>query len=481
MASDIQEEEYGTELPDVLVSHTTLFVGGCVTVAIEEIEAAEPMPPQKIDLSDSGRIVDWTASMQQSFEYYVVDPGTWKDKRLIATVKSCSINWDSTAETLGSASFEVAEPLGECYIRAYIVAIQNGVKDKRPIGTFLVQTPSIKFDGKITSVSLDAYTPLIELKETLPPLGYTVPKETNIMEMVYRLAREHTRTPVTAAMNETRLYYDFVANTNDTWLTFLSDLAANAKHSFSLDDLGQLLFTPEQETASLQPVWTYDDDNSSILYSDLTLDRDLYGIPNVVEVVYSKGSGHYYGRAVNDDPESPVSTVSRGREIVHRETDPDIGGTPTKGEIQQYAERLLKNLSSLEYTVSYSHGYCPVRLGDCVRLNYKRAGLNGIKAKVISQSIKCEPGCQVMEKAVFTKTGEDIIAGMAKISAIVPTYAKRFAAEASTDMIFGGCVTVAVEMRQVDSLSFGVSANLDISTDLLVAGGIAVAIDVREG
>jgi hypothetical protein len=29
-------------------------------------------------------------------------------------------------------------------------------------------------------------------------------------------------------------------------------------------------------------------------------------------------------------------------------------------------------------------------------------GLTGIKAKVVSQNIKCTPGCPVSEKAVFT-------------------------------------------------------------------------------
>ena len=28
-------------------------------------------------------MVDWTASMQQTFEYYLVDPHTWTDKQLI--------------------------------------------------------------------------------------------------------------------------------------------------------------------------------------------------------------------------------------------------------------------------------------------------------------------------------------------------------------------------------------------------------------
>ena len=71
-------------------------------------------------------------------------------------------------------------------------------------------------------------------------------------------------------------------------------------------------------------------------------------------------------------------------------------------EAKEYAEQLLRELSTVEYSVTYSHGYCPTRLGDCVRLNYSRAGINGVKAKVVSQSIKCEPGCPVTEKAVFT-------------------------------------------------------------------------------
>ena len=61
----------------------------------------------------------------------------------------------------------------------------------------------------------------------------------------------------------------------------------------------------------------------------------------------------------------------------------------------------MQEFSSVEYTITYTHGYCPVRLNDCVRLNYERAGITNVKAKVISQSIKCEPGCPVEEKAVF--------------------------------------------------------------------------------
>lgn len=348
-------------------------------------------------------MADWLKSMQQTYEYYIVDPNTWMDRELLRKVKSCSITRDGETETLGSATFDLTDSVGECYIRSYLVTVQNGVTEKHPLGTFLVQTPSHKFEGKTRDISVDSYTPLLELKESPPPIGFYTPKNANIMDTAYMLTREHMRAPVVPAQSTSTLYYDFVANTDDKWLSYVRDLIANAEFDLGLDEMGRVLYLPRQDTASLQPVWEYNDDNSSILRPEITTDHDLYGIPNVVEVVYSNGKDTFYAKAVNNDPNSPISTVNRGREIIHRVTNPDIIGNTTDERIQDYANKLLESLSTLEYTITYTHGYCPVRIGDCVRLNYTRADLNDVKAKVIYQSIKCESGCQVTEKAVFTK------------------------------------------------------------------------------
>lgn len=348
-------------------------------------------------------MVDWTASMTQTFEYYIVDPHSWKDIRPIQNVKSCKITRDSESETLGSATIDAEAMLGESYVRVYLVTIQNGITERHPLGTFLVQTPSSEFDGKTLSVSMDAYTPLLELKENPPPLGYSIAKNSNVLDMAYAIVREKARAPVVKTTGTIKLYSDFVSNTSDTWLTFVKDLLAYAKYQFDLDEMGRILFAPQQELASLQPVFTYNTDNSSILQPSLSMEHDLYGIPNVVEVIYSAGKETYYARVVNDDSSSPTSTISRGREIIYRVTDPGLTGIAIESQIQEYAEQLLKTLSTLQYTVTYTHGYCDVRVGDCVRLNYEAAGLSNVKAKVISQSISCEPGCPVTEKAIFTK------------------------------------------------------------------------------
>lgn len=345
---------------------------------------------------------DWTKSMQRTYEYMVVDPGTWKDMSKIDNVISSSISWDLNSDTLGSASFDVSSRMSECYIRIYLVTLQNGIKERFQLGTFLVQTPSYKFNGKREENTLDGYSPLIELKENPPPLGYTIKKDLNIMEYVCNLTDLHLRAPVVKTSNTKTLEKAFVSNTEDTWMSFIRDLASVADYRIGLDEKSQIIFEPNQTIDSLKPVWEYTSDNSSILYPSITIDNDIYGIPNVVEAIYSSATHDYVSRVVNDDPNSPVSTVNRGREILYRDTAPNLAGIITQAKLDDYATNLLKSLSAVEYNVSYSHGYCPVRIGDGVLLNYPEAGLKGIKARVRSQRISCTSSCEVSETAEYT-------------------------------------------------------------------------------
>ena len=352
---------------------------------------------------------DWTRSMQQSYDFLVVNPRTWVDDKKITTVTNATITRDLNDETLGSASIECDEDLTDLYIRIYLKVTQDRVTEQIPLGTFLCQTPGRKFDGKKNTAATDGYTPLIELKEKLMPLGYSIYKGANIMERVYAYTHDSVRAPVINTPSTSLLKVDFVAQSDDTRLSFLSDLLANDKRTFGLDEYSRIIFPPKQDVGQLQPRWTYTDDNSSILYPELNIERDLYSVPNVVEVLYSGNRDHpIFWREENTDPDSITSIPTRGREVIYRDTSPELaGGTNnsdiTEEQVKEYARNLLKTLSSLEYTLTYSHGYCPVRIGDGVRLNYARADVKDTRAKVTRQIINCTPGCPVQETAVFTK------------------------------------------------------------------------------
>lgn len=347
---------------------------------------------------------DWTRSMKQTYEYYEVDPFTWRDKRRIKEVLNSSIERNSDDETLGSATISSPEDLTDKYVRQYLVTEQDGVKERFPLGTHLFQSPSISFDGKSSTESQTGYTSLIELKDILPQIGFSVPKDQNVLDFVTAKVAELCRAPVVPATSNSTLGGAFVADTGDNWLTYLSDLLAVPDFVFREEPSGAIGFSPVQRLNKMTPIWEFNDDNSSILYPQVSVERDLYGVPNVVEVVLSPSNGlPKYATAINDDPNSITSTVKRGRKIVHRDTDPSLPETATQTQLEEYANETLKQMSELEYTLKFSHGYCPVRLGDCVRLNYKRAGLVGINAKIISQSIKCETGCRIEATAIFTK------------------------------------------------------------------------------
>ena len=175
---------------------------------------------------------DWKQPMTQTFEYYVVDPETWTNKYQITNVQACSIDRDSSSDTLGSGTLEITNDVGECYVRVYLVTVQNGVTEKHPLATMLVQTPSTDYDGKVQKAAMDAYTPLIELKNNQPPIGYSLFKDdTNIMEMAYRLTRENVRAPVVKTSSDETLKEDFVAESEDNWAKFNKDLMSKAGYT----------------------------------------------------------------------------------------------------------------------------------------------------------------------------------------------------------------------------------------------------------
>jgi len=348
--------------------------------------------------------IDWTSSMIQTYEYYKVDPSTWEDDEKLECVLSSSLTFDAESSTLGSASFEMSEFVKECYIRTYLVAIQNGEQDRIALGTFLAQTPGDSYDGKIHKYSLDGDSPIKELSETMPEIGYYLRKKSTVMYYAYRLIREKCRAPIVYDSSDKRLDDAFVSNTDDTWLTYISDLIAIDNKHLEIDGVGKIMFAPTQELDSLIPMWTYNDDNSSILYPSISIDRDIYDIPNVVEVIASTSKGYIYATAENNDISSEISIRNRGRRIMYRDTNPSLSSVATQAEVNEYAKSLLKQKSSIEFRISYTHGYCPVRVNDCVLINYEKAGIINVKAKVVSQTITCGTGCSVEETAVFTKS-----------------------------------------------------------------------------
>lgn|GEM_PF-703325 len=347
---------------------------------------------------------DWESGYGVSFEFWEVDKDTFKDARRLYYVEECEIVRDAGDETLGSATMTIGDRTidEETYIRVYLMAEQpagSGNVERVCLGTFLSQVPIVKMDGKGLERPLELSTPLKELADDNPPAGYTVRAGTDAVKALeYIHKRGHVK--VVHSTATAKVPKDITANDSDTWLSFGTAVLESVNMERTLDPYGYVGFAPVKDAGALATSYTYADNFVSILMPEAELTCDWHNVPNVVEVLVSTSSTLFKVQCVNDDPSSNVSTVKRGRIKRERVNNPE--GVTTKEQAQVYARSKLRELSCSEREVTYTHGYCPVRLGDGVRLYYGEYSLD-CDLKVKRQVIRCRTDLEVEETGTYTE------------------------------------------------------------------------------
>ena len=311
--------------------------------------------------------MDWTRNMALSFAYRVVEPTTWRDREVLDTVSSCHIVRDLEMDTLGQATLTIVDADdGERWIRCYMNAEQDGREERVCMGTFLVQTPRRSSNGRFTSYDCTAYTSLHVLAEAKPNTGYALAAGSNCVEAAESICRSYGLAPVIAPISDSVLDDHYVAPSDASWLDIAKTLLASVGMKPEVDPYGRIVFAPDIPAYAMSPSWTFRDDETSIILPGVSEEMDWYHLPNVC--VVSTPSG-ITGRAENSDPDSRLSTVSRGREVTLKIDDPDeLRAGCTQATADAFALRKLREESVMERVANVSHGYCPVTIGDLVRV-----------------------------------------------------------------------------------------------------------------
>lgn len=341
--------------------------------------------------------MDWHRSMRQTPRYCEVDPASWRDVRVLDSVVSCKVTRDVDGDTRESAQITFDGPLsGEMWVRCYLDCEQDGKAERVPVGTWLVQTPSRKLDGKVSEVSAVAYSALHPLREEKPPVLWHAAMGSDCALAASQLCEDYGVAPVIRSGSSTRLADHYVAPVGSSALEVARTLAAAAGDEVSVDAMGNVVLEPVTASLAMLPSWTFRDDRESIILPDATEHLDWYSLPNVCEVV----EGDIIGRAVNDDPSSMLSTVSRGRRVVLRvEGADELKSGPTQEMADLVASRRLAEACGLERTVEVSHGFCPLRAGECAELDWRAMGLK-VTGRVRRQEIDVATGVTVRSTIV---------------------------------------------------------------------------------
>ena len=352
--------------------------------------------------------MDATRELSERFEMRSVDAATWLESGTVSNVESCKITRDSDSDTLESASVNVKGELPDGYYRVYRIAVQDGVESREPVATFLAISPKVEHDGKTVERSAKGYSPLMEPSRSGPVAGWFVPSGTDAAQAAYDALRTHCSAPVEVPAASSDIAEAYVADGSDSWLDIARAMLSKVAMHLDIDAWGRISFAPDSMgTPSAQR--RYSEDSSTVLVSGgLSSEADWYDVPNVVEVTWSVSSNPTQGQpstrtavAINDDPSSPVSTVSRGYEVRVRESNPDtLPDYPSDNDVQLVAETRLRELSRVAREVSYEHPYDGGRVGDGVMLDFPSIGVRG-PATVVWQAVKMQTGCTVEETAAI--------------------------------------------------------------------------------
>lgn len=293
---------------------------------------------------------------------------------------------------------------------------EDDTSESIALGTFLADGPKREISGGDSTVTpLSLYGRLRELSDDQFAQPLSVPSGSNPLDVVEDIITNcglelaaHNECPYRLGSTWTfGMDTDTTSGSKLDAINELLDLAGwNAART---DPMGRVVLTPYVNPSDRASSWEFVEGAGARFLRSMTDERDWFDVANQVKVIYGNQDAEYVGIAVDDDPDSEFSTVTRGRVIGRTETYSDIPDGAGAEEIQSMADakaaELLATERSVIRRVTFTHIYAPITLGDVVRLSYPSGGVDGLFA-VRTQTIGLKAGLPVeCEARSFERSG----------------------------------------------------------------------------
>lgn len=330
--------------------------------------------------------MDWAKGLSASYYMAIVDAKTWNDieRREITGGKIAKVSSGlRESADIDHGQFDGRQ---ERWIRIWFDTRQAGESSHDALFTGLAYPPSEKYVGRSKTTPLECYSVLKPAADVLLRRGWYAPAGANGAELVRSMLREVTPAPVYITGVSGNLQQSIIAEDGETVLTMSDKILDAVGWRIRISGLGEIEICEKAKDASVEFGLRND-----VVELEVTVERDWFDLPNVFRAV----SDDMTAIARDDAEDSPLSTVSRGREVWMQESNCDL----SDGEsIEEYAMRRLKEEQAREVKVSYYRRYDPaVHVGDMVQLSYPEQGLQGLY-KVEEQTITLEYGARVDEE-----------------------------------------------------------------------------------
>ena len=347
--------------------------------------------------------MNYSTGYISSFYGMTVDPVTWRDMERFEIISG---NIDKNIDNLrDSASLVMKDDFDvlDQWIRIYMDANQSGDVVHVPLFTGIATSPSVSYTLGVSNYTIQCYSVLKPLEDILLPKGYFASTRIAGTDILKELLKA-TPAPVVVDNKSGNLTTNIVAEGNETNLTMIDTilpyLTTDEVIQIGDDNIGtktsdiQLRISGDGHIVISavrdDPVAIFSKLQNDVVTTDFNKDRDWFECPNVLVVSTDANSETIR----DDDPNSILSTVSRGREIWASEVNVTISDNES---LLSYGRRKLKELQIRNEFVDYTRRFDPaIQPGDIVRIKYP--DLDG-DYRVESQSIDLSPGAPTSETA----------------------------------------------------------------------------------
>ena len=352
---------------------------------------------------------DWNARISStSYRFVRVSRATGEETEVIPFLKRGAITRNNDVRIMETAEADLVGDLdiGPDLVRVYMVARWPGGDEASvPLGTFLPMLPSRNVRRGYSTASVKMYGRLQELMDDKFAAPYVVQPGTNAVELAASVAEGIGLTVVADESGykttETRSYGVGASTANsetgDSKLDMVNDLLSLAGfRAAKTDPMGRVLMKRYVEPLDQPPIWTFAEGLNAKFEWDMTDEFDYTEAANHVVVRYDSEDGTVAAEAWDDDPESPLSTVSRGRTITrsysYTSLPPGDDDAGRREYARQRAATLLRTAQATIRRVTATHAYAPVTVNDTVTVEYPGGGVEG-SFEIRVQKLTLSGGC----------------------------------------------------------------------------------------
>lgn len=349
-------------------------------------------------------------TVKTSYRFERIERATGNSLGTIPFLKGGSITRNNDVRILETADVECVGTfdLGPDLVRVHMEAEwADGYSEDVVLGTFMPVAPSRNVYSGYSTSTVKMYGRLQELLDDKFATPVVIEGGTNAVQAAADVCRQQGLTviadPSDYVTTNSRTYgFGVEQNTqdsDDSKLGMVNDLLSLAGfRAAKTDPMGRVLLERYVNPADRAPSWTFEEGADSKFESSVTEEHDITSAANHVVVRYGNEEKVIIGEAYDTDPDSPLSTVSRGRVITQGYSYTDLPKGKNDSEMQAYADaQAASKLKTAQATIlkcTVSHAYVPVSVNDSVEFRYPSGGISGL-FEVRTQKLSLTGGCPV--------------------------------------------------------------------------------------